>query len=568
MEVITKEKPNKKQYTSISIQGMNTIVFQMENCFYKIQKEDKTGAGFMCKIPFSNDLKYFLITNYSLLNEKDINLNETIKLKSIKKKEQKIRDGNEEYSENEEIQIKIDITRIKACINEKITIIEIKPNKDKIFIKTILDLDKEENYNNIGNLKLENNKKSIYIIDKEKLTFSDRIIEGSFGSPILSLETFKIIGIYSDNKGNINENIISMNYLIDELYKKNNIYKNEIELIYVNNNKNDEVELFGGKFVENHKNDIELIINDKKSKLVKKWKFLKEGENKIKMIIKKKISNFERMFEGCRSLRNISQLRNLDTNNINNFSYMFSGCKLLSDITSLEEWNVSNAINFKDMFCECNKLEDIRPLKKWNVSKVQIFSNMFSGCSQLFNIMPLKDWDVSNAIDFSNMFSECYELEDIRPLKDWNVSKAYHFSEMFRECKKLHYIDSLKNWNVLEATNFSLMFHRCELLSDIKSLKDWNVSNGINFSDMFSRCSNLSDIQPLSNWKLNESNSKDFSNMFNKCKQLSNIQPLKEWKVSNKDKFDKMFGDCSSLSVNEPLKQWNLPDKVFKEMFD
>ena len=544
MEDITKEKPNKKQYTSISIEGMKTILFQMENCFYKIQKEDKTGAGFMCKIPFSNDLKYFLITNYSLLNEKDINLNETIKLKSIKKKEQKIRDGNEEYSENEEIQIKIDITRIKACINEKITIIEIKPNKDNIFLKTILDLDKEENDNNIGNLKLENNKKSIYIIDKEKLTFSDRIIEGSFGSPILSLETFKIIGIYSDNKGNINENIISMNYLIDELYKKNNIYKNEIELIYVNNNINDQEEnIFGDKFVDNHKNDIELIINDQKSKLklVKKC-ILKGGENKIKMIIKNKLSNFECMFEGCDSLRNISGLKNLDTNCINNFSFMFSGCSSLSDITSLENWNLSNAINLNDMFRECKSLSDLRPLKNWNVSKVQNFSNMFYQCSSLLNnelnITPLKDWNVSNGINFSNMFRECDSLKDIKALKDWDVSKANDFSSMFRECKKLNDIESLKHWKVLKATNFSCMFKRCDLLADIRPLKDWKVSESKNLKKMFSRC-------PM----------------------LSNVEPLTKWDISKCENFSKMFSKCKKLSNKELLRQWNLPDNVFNEMF-
>ena len=568
MEESSKEKPSKKQDNPITIKGMHTIIFQVENCFYEIQKDGVTGNGFVCKIPFSNDLKYFLITNYSLLNEEDINFNKTIKLKSVKNNEETIQDGNEENKENkknEEIEIKIDITRIKACINKEITILEIKPNKDKISIETILDLDTEEKDNNTRNLELENNKKSIYIIDKDKLTFLVNIIEGSLYSPILSLKTFKIIGIYSGKKEN---NIIYMNYLIDELNKKNNTYKNEIELIYIKTTKDDEEEyIFGNKFVDSHnENDIELIINEQKSKLVKKWK-LKEGENKIKMIIKNKLTNFERMFEGCESLKNISELKNLDTSYINNFSFMFSGCTSLSDITSLEEWNVSNAINLHEMFSECHKLEDIRPLKKWNVSKVQIFSNMFSGCENLKNIMPLKDWDVSNAIDFSNMFSECHELEDIRPLKDWNVSKANHFSEMFRECKKLIYIESLKNWNVLEATNFSLMFHRCGELSNIKSLKDWNVSNGINFSDMFSRCSKLSDIEPLSNWKLNESKPKDFSNMFNKCKQLSNIEPLKEWKVSNGDKFNKMFGDCSSLSVIKPLKEWKLSDNVFKEMY-
>ena len=271
----------------------------MEKCIYNIQKDDKKGTGFICKITFLNDLK-ILITNYDLLNEEDINDNKVIKLKNDNLDEQ---------------QIKIDNTRIKSFINKEITIIEIKPNKDKIFIDIILDLDTEEKINSISSSELEtkdsissseleNNKKSIYIIDKDKLRFSYDIIdykdnqkinyycnikEGSFGSPILSLETFKIFGIYFGNKENLNYNIVSMQYLIVELNKQNKIYKNEINLIYIKNTNNDDEEnIFGDKFVNNHNDDdFELIINGEKSKLVNKWK-LKKGENIIQMIIKKK----------------------------------------------------------------------------------------------------------------------------------------------------------------------------------------------------------------------------------------------------------------------------------------
>ena len=38
------------------------------------------------------------------------------------------------------------------------------------------------------------------------------------------------------------------------------------------------------------------------------------------------------MFYECRSLKNIEELKYLDTKEINNFSYMFSGCFNLSDI--------------------------------------------------------------------------------------------------------------------------------------------------------------------------------------------------------------------------------------------
>ena len=71
-------------------------------------------------------------------------------------------------------------------------------------------------------------------------------------------------------------------YFNHHFFKNKN--KNEIRLIYyleqygVNN-------IFGKKFVENNKNNIELIINEKKKKLIDKY-LLKKGENIIQIIIK------------------------------------------------------------------------------------------------------------------------------------------------------------------------------------------------------------------------------------------------------------------------------------------
>ena len=50
------------------------------------------------------------------------------------------------------------------------------------------------------------------------------------------------------------------------------------------------------------------------------------------MLIKNKITNLEYMFYGCHSLKDINELKYLDTKYINYFSDMFWGCSLLSDI--------------------------------------------------------------------------------------------------------------------------------------------------------------------------------------------------------------------------------------------
>ena len=107
-------------------------------------------------------------------------------------------------------------------------------------------------------------------------------------------------------------------------------YRNEINLIYYT--KKDGINnIFGKKFVENNKNNIELIINGERNKLVKEYK-LKRSENNIQIIIKKKITNLEDMFEFCSSLKNIDELKYLDTREIKNFSGMFSACSSLTDI--------------------------------------------------------------------------------------------------------------------------------------------------------------------------------------------------------------------------------------------
>ena len=158
--------------------------------------------------------------------------------------------------------------------------------------------------------------------------------------------------------------------------------------------------IFGETFVENNKNNIELLINGIKSELVEKYE-LKKGENNIEILIKNKIKNLEYMFECCSSLRNIDGLMNLDTKDINNFSYMFRGCSSLSDLKSIKNWNVSNGNNF---------------------------SSMFIGCSSLFDLKPIKNWNVSNGNNFSYMFYKCSSLSDLKPLENWNVSIGNKFS--------------------------------------------------------------------------------------------------------------------------------------------
>ena len=203
-----------------------------------------------------------------------------------------------------------------------------------------------------------------------------------------------------------------LNKKINEL-EENKKDKETINLIY-RVKEEGTYNIFGKDFVEKNKDNIELKINGNKTNLVNKTK-LNKGDNTIKMIIKNKINEFQ--------LKDITELKYLNTKHCNNFTGMFSFCSSLSDIKALEKWDVSNVNNFSGMFSFCKSLSDIKPLENWNVGNGNNFSFMFAECLKLSDIKPLEKWNVSKGNNFDAMLDGCLSLSDYKPLEKWNVSK-------------------------------------------------------------------------------------------------------------------------------------------------
>ena len=375
-----------------------------------------------------------------------------------------------------------------------------------------------------------------------------------------------------DELNELKEFIKTKNKINNEKY-----YSNEIILIYENTyHDNREIRLFGSKFVENNKKNIELIIDGERHSLCESFP-LKKGLNTIKMRIKNKITNLQDMFQYCSYLKELD-LKNLDTKDVTNFSNMFPLYHLPSlkslenwdvskgkdfsdmfrgsnirDIKFLKNWDVSNCLDFSYMFADCKELSDITPLKNWNVSNCNNFSYIFANCPELSDITALKKWNVSNGNNFSYMFSFCKKIKDVSPLTNWNVSRAKTFSYMFQNCESITSVLSLKNWDVSYCTNFSYMFESCKSLINILGLKSWNVSNGTNFSGMFSVCESIKDANPIIKW--NVSRGTNFRYMFSRCESLNNIDILKKLKFSRKDYYLSMFD-------NQTLKRFHLHHKI------
>ena len=106
-------------------------------------------------------------------------------------------------------------------------------------------------------------------------------------------------------------------------------------------------DIFGFDFVENNKNNIDLIINGDKTNLSSTY-MLKKGENYITLIIKNKLTDLSYMFCNCFSLRNMEELRYLNTENVTNFSNIFSNQK---QNNPLGEHNIKIFHTFSDINC-------------------------------------------------------------------------------------------------------------------------------------------------------------------------------------------------------------------------
>ena len=361
--------------------------------YYEIFYLDKNNK----EIKVDSEEKYNIIEDIIFIRGKDDN-------KTVDNKLDENINNNQIIEKNKKINDSKDSDEIK---NEKLKKYEEYIEKTFDAFKNILT--KINSINSL--LSLSKNSKLDYLIDEYKLNFENLEIDEISKVINDELELFKNYLIKNNNL-NMNNKKIE----IDLNEPQINEDKNKINLTYFAKSKGD-YNIFGCEFVENNKDNIELMINGDKSELIDKCQ-LKEGENKITLIIKNKLTLLSYMFSRCTALKDIQELKNLDVSDSKDFSYMFFYCSTLSDIKPLQNWDVSNGINFESMFFYCPLLKDIKPLQNWNVSNSHNFTNMFYECSSLKDISPLQNWDVFNCNNFSLMFSKCSSLEDITPLRN------------------------------------------------------------------------------------------------------------------------------------------------------
>ena len=524
------------------------LLTQLEKNICKIENKEKNSiaTGFLCKIPFPNlfHLLPVLITTNHTFEKGELKLNKIIKITFNE-------DSISKY-------IKIDENR-KIYSNETldVSMIEIKPNLDKIKENSFLDIDEdalEPNYNNklIYILQYPKGKSShsigkMTIKDKEIIHYCSTDF-GSSGSPILNLESFKVIGVHIGGYKSLENNAgILIKYPIEDFIFKNfpnpkaklkpnksfvepkitvpkkNIKK--IKPLEVDNIKNalNEFSIFD----KNNFNNTETKKIEDKKKKNEYDKISNKNKKSIKYINKndKNKINFQENNENLK--KNISNDNIIIKNGNNDENLYIIHMTMNSEYTIshegncfiYEKFNYTNSndnLNYIDLFTTNKKLGYL------NSSNTELFINN-------------KKLDFAAYLDFIS-------LDDIR-VKLIIKTKITNMSQMFYLCTRLENI-TFSSFNTKNVCKMNLMFYSCYALKSL-DLSSFDTHNVTDMSSMFEDCRNLVflNISSFDTRKVN-----NMSKMFSKCKKIQKLD-LSSFDMSNVKYYDYMFDQCYELKI-------------------
>ena len=305
-------------------------------------------------------------------------------------------------------------------------------------------------------------------------------------------------------------------------------------------------------------NNSELYINDEQVIFSKYFKPEKEGEYKIKIIIKEKIKNCSHLFWGCGNIISID-LSSFDSSEVTDMSHMFSTCYGLEEV-NLNNLNTEKVTDMSYMFNKCSLLSKITFPKSFNTQNVLDMDSMFHWCQALSEINFSPSFITNKVTNMHVMFGKCYILKRL-DLTNFNTEKVKEMGYMFDQCRNLEEI--LINPTIFitrEATSMGHMFSQCNNLKRI-DLHSFNTNKVEFFNHMFNECQNLTNLD-LSIF--NNSDKANLAEMFKGCSNLKSIN-LNSFKIGENNTINGMLDDLPNIEkiiVNE-----NFIDK-YKETFE
>ena len=446
---------------------------------------------------------------------------------------------------------------------------------------------------------LSNNAEEIETYIKFLQKISDSISEITNFESLKNLYNYKNKKLLTEINLFLNDSFKNkIKYLHDMIDNK----RKEINLSYKNYDNEDNIKIFGDKFVKNNKDKCFLVINEAILELDVRYPLTnidkKKKEIKIKLIILKKITNMNNMFLNCKSLYSFSDILNYNTSDVTDMSFMFFNCIKLKHASDLSKFDTRNVTNMSYMFYNCKYFLNAPDLSKWDTNKVTNMNSIFAKSPKFNNISSLPKWqkkynnelilkyDYNYFINKNRIFGKkfvennkdkciilkennLYSLSEIFgekiidnkekkeiEIKLIQIERITDISYMFSDCDSLKYVPDISNLNTSYITNMSYLFNNCKSLEKIPDISKWDTINVIDMSYMFSNCVSLKSLSEISNW--NTSNTLYTNNMFYNCSSLLNLPDISIWNTSKIIDMSDMFSHCSSLKSLPNISKWNI----------
>ena len=299
------------------------------------------------------------------------------------------------------------------------------------------------------------------------------------------------------------------------------------------------------------------------------------------------------MFGGCKKLKNITGLTQINTQYTKEMNMMFADCYLMRTFDlpnfvtptctrtdrmfsncysacsfNLSGWQTQNVTTMQKMFQEVHSAtvkDGINYSPNQEMSQLDISSFDFSSCTDtsfMFGWRYHNDDPVptertikkiklpseprfsnSKNINMENMFCECLDLEEIENISVLSGARASSCKNMFKNCKSLTTIN-IPFPTTIPCTTTESMFDGCISATTI-ALGDWNMSKNKSCKNMFRNCSSLGSVSiPIQQASIP---CESAENMFDGCSSMTSVS-LGDWNMSNNKSCKNMFRNCSSLT--------------------
>ena len=227
------------------------------------------------------------------------------------------------------------------------------------------------------------------------------------------------------------------------------------------------------------------------------------------------LTSLEGLFNGCKNLKEIIGLENLNTSMVTNMGSMFQGCSSLTSL-DLSSFDTRKVTEMFGMFKDCSSLKSL-DVDNFNTGKVCTMGQMFTGCSSLESL-DLSSFDTSGVDTYYGMYC------------------------MFNGCSSLKSLD-LSHFKTDKVKTFWLMFYNCSSLETL-DISGFNIDSSDDTYGMFRGCSSLTSLDLSS---FNTKNIKNMEGMFLGCNNLKTIYVSDGWNTENVERSDAMFYYCNNL---------------------